>query len=358
MKKKTWRIMAFVMAFTMVTATGCSKNKDTEEESSELNVKVTDERVKVATPTNYELVATATTTLTTTEATTTETTETTETTTTTAYSYASNPSSGGSGGSGSSRSEVAEATEKPLESEIVSFPTQLSTDDFVVDTYGNSILIDWDVDATRSYEVYLSGLSNTVYDSYFDFDSGISDCVISGLESGVSYTVRVTPLLSDEEKAAGCEATTSITPAETIVTLNKPTASKEYDVEKAQNKYPYVLDSVADKTAIEMCFPDFVTGTGILRNELGDYCVAMSSFYGNVGDRYHVTMSNGMDFTVYQVAVNGTEPYETDGMYHILMKFVTDETDLPESVQKSGDYGSGAWKGFKLNNIEKIEKIK
>lgn len=101
-----------------------------------------------------------------------------------------------------------------------------------------------------------------------------------------------------------------------------------------------------------------VTGTGILRNELGDYCVAMSSFYGNVGDRYHITLSNGMDFNVYQVAVNGSAEYETDGMYHILMKFVTEESDLPASVKKTGDYGTGAWKGFTLNNIEKIEKIK
>lgn len=120
----------------------------------------------------------------------------------------------------------------------------------------------------------------------------------------------------------------------------------------------HVLDSVADQNAIAECFPDMVTGTGILRNELGDYCVAMSSFYGNVGDRYHITLSNGMDFNVYQVAVNGSGEYETDGMYHILMRFVTEESDLPASVKKTGDYGTGAWKGFTLNNIEKIEKIK
>lgn len=77
MRKKMWRVMAFVMAFAMVTATGCSKNDNSAEESSDLNVKVTDEKVKVATPTNYELVATATTKLSTTE--TSETTETTMT---------------------------------------------------------------------------------------------------------------------------------------------------------------------------------------------------------------------------------------------------------------------------------------
>lgn len=364
MRKKMWRVMAFVMAFAMVTATGCSKNDNSAEESSDLNVKVTDEKVKVATPTNYELVATATTKLSTTETSeTTETTMTEVTFTSEEVGVPYNPSSGSGGGgnssgSGSSRSEVAEATEIPLESSVVELPLQLSTDNFETDTYGNSILISWDADASRSYEIYLSGMSNTVYDSYFDFSFGLGTCVISGLESGISYTVRVTPLLSDEEKEAGCESTTQIFPAENIVVLDKPTASKEYKVEQAQNKYPYVLDSVADQNAIAECFPDMVTGTGILRNELGDYCVAMSSFYGNVGDRYHITLSNGMDFNVYQVAVNGSGEYETDGMYHILMRFVTEESDLPASVKKTGDYGTGAWKGFTLNNIEKIEKIK
>lgn len=364
MRKKMWRVMAFVMAFAMVTATGCSKNDNSAEESSDLNVKVTDEKVKVATPTNYELVATATTKLSTTETSeTTETTMTEVTFTSEEVGVPYNPSSGSGGGgnssgSGSSRSEVAEATETPLESSVVELPLQLSTDNFETDTYGNSILISWDADASRSYEIYLSGMSNTVYDSYFDFSFGLGTCVISGLESGISYTVRVTPLLSDEEKEAGCESTTQIFPAENIVVLDKPTASKEYKVEQAQNKYPYVLDSVADQNAIAECFPDMVTGTGILRNELGDYCVAMSSFYGNVSDRYHITLSNGMDFNVYQVAVNGSGEYETDGMYHILMRFVTEESDLPASVKKTGDYGTGAWKGFTLNNIEKIEKIK
>lgn len=38
MRKKMWRVMAFVMAFAMVTATGCSKNDNSAEESSDLNV--------------------------------------------------------------------------------------------------------------------------------------------------------------------------------------------------------------------------------------------------------------------------------------------------------------------------------
>lgn len=260
MRKKMWRVMAFVMAFAMVTATGCSKNDNSAEESSDLNVKVTDEKVKVATPTNYELVATATTKLSTTETSeTTETTMTEVTFTSEEVGVPYNPSSGSGGGgnssgSGSSRSEVAEATETPLESSVVELPLQLSTDNFETDTYGNSILISWDADASRSYEIYLSGMSNTVYDSYFDFSFGLGTCVISGLESGISYTVRVTPLLSDEEKEAGCESTTQIFPAENIVVLDKPTASKEYKVEQAQNKYPYVLDSVADQNAIAECF--------------------------------------------------------------------------------------------------------
>lgn len=238
MRKKMWRVMAFVMAFAMVTATGCSKNDNSAEESSDLNVKVTDEKVKVATPTNYELVATATTKLSTTETSeTTETTMTEVTFTSEEVGVPYNPSSGSGGGgnssgSGSSRSEVAEATETPLESSVVELPLQLSTDNFETDTYGNSILISWDADASRSYEIYLSGMSNTVYDSYFDFSFGLGTCVISGLESGISYTVRVTPLLSDEEKEAGCESTTQIFPAENIVVLDKPTASKEYKVEQ------------------------------------------------------------------------------------------------------------------------------
>lgn len=51
-------------------------------------------------------------------------------------------------------------------------------------------------------------------------------------------------------------------------------------------------------SAIRGCIPDPITDTGIMRDEYGDYCVAMGTKYGYCNDRFLITLENGIQFTV------------------------------------------------------------
>lgn len=88
-----------------------------------------------------------------------------------------------------------------------------------------------------------------------------------------------------------------------------------------------------------------------------DYCVALGTFYGQVGDRFRVTTDRG---NVYWIRMSDAKGGDSNGWYHVagdgrinLVEFLVATEYLPSEVTFSGDCGVLENIG---GNIVKIEK--
>lgn len=89
-----------------------------------------------------------------------------------------------------------------------------------------------------------------------------------------------------------------------------------------------------------------------------DYCVALGTFYGQVGDRFRVTTDRGNVYSVIQADAKG---WDSNGWYHVagdgrinLVEFIVQTECLPSEVTFSGDCGVLDNIG---GNVIKIERI-
>ncbi|WP_287993090.1 fibronectin type III domain-containing protein [Ruminococcus sp.] len=111
-------------------------------------------------------------------------------------------------------------------------------------------------------------------------------------------------------------------------------------------------------SAIQGCIPDPITGTGIMRDEYGDYCCAMGTAYGYCGDRFLITLNNGVQFTTKICDSKGDRAYHPFGDGgKCVIEFIHADGCLPSCVQFTGNYGSYYWDGLIFDNIRSIQKI-
>lgn len=89
-----------------------------------------------------------------------------------------------------------------------------------------------------------------------------------------------------------------------------------------------------------------------------DYCVALGTFYGQVGDRFRITTNRG---NVYSVIMADAKGIDSNGWYHVagdgrinLVEFLVTTECLPNEVTFSGDCGVLDNIG---GNVVKIERI-
>ena len=89
-----------------------------------------------------------------------------------------------------------------------------------------------------------------------------------------------------------------------------------------------------------------------------DYCVALGTFYGQVGDRFRITTDRGNVYSVIQADAKG---WDSNGWYHVagdgrinLVEFLVATECLPSEVTFSGDCGVLENIG---GNVIKIERI-
>lgn len=89
-----------------------------------------------------------------------------------------------------------------------------------------------------------------------------------------------------------------------------------------------------------------------------DYCVALGTFYGQVGDRFRVTTDRGNVYSVIQADAKG---WDSNGWYHVagngkinLVEFIIATEYLPSEVTITGDCGVLDNIG---GNVIKIERI-
>lgn len=95
-----------------------------------------------------------------------------------------------------------------------------------------------------------------------------------------------------------------------------------------------------------------------LRRIGDDYCVALGTFYGQVGDRFRITTDKG---NVYSVMMADAKGYDSNGWYHVagngrinLVEFIVATECLSSEVTVMGDCGVLENIG---GNVIKIERI-
>lgn len=184
----------------------------------------------------------------------------------------------------------------------------------------------------------------------------LNTCYITGLRENTFYIIRIQDLTDNtEESVLGITEKVNIT--QTYDYISGWTNCFTYEKASGLTKNP-------SKSAISGAISDPVTDTGIMRDEYGDYCVAMSLYYGRCGDRFLIELENGTQFTVKicdskGLASDGQGKYHTFGYDHSgksVIEFIHGSY-LPDCVYQSGNYGNYDWGGLKFDNIKSISKI-
>lgn len=220
----------------------------------------------------------------------------------------------------------------------------------------SSVKVEWTQEKNVDYEISctpISGDFDYVENITFDFPEN-SKCYITGLREGTTYKIVVNPISYDGTKTEESVTTVSTESVEVI---------EEFAYEDGwTNCFAYEKASGLTLNpswgAIQGCSTDVVTDTGIMRNEYGDYCVAMGTEYGYCNDRFLVELMNGVQFTVKICDSKGDRAYHTfgdDGK--CIIEFIHDDNALPPCVAYTGNYGNFNWDGLKFDNIMSIKKI-
>lgn len=258
---------------------------------------------------------------------------------------------------------IMEFSGLPAEPETI----EITADNLNVSTISVSCLkVAWSAEEGREYSV-----SCTAHDDdyayadnmYFVFKEN-NLCYITGLREGTEYTVTVEPVLSDDEKDGYSVKTASADgKTETIdVVYEFPHEDGWTGCFAGERASGLRVSPASD--AIYGSVVDPITGTGIRRDEYGDYCAALGLFYGLDGDRYCVELENGIQFTVKQCDSKGWAD-DGEGKYHnfggsgkCIVEFIYDDYNLPSCVAYSGSWGYYNWNGLDLTaNIKSIKKI-
>lgn len=213
------------------------------------------------------------------------------------------------------------------------------------------IKLEWNCKTDTQYTVTAVQSENNDYidNMYFEFKSN-SLCYVTGLRENSEYTFKIA-----DEDGNVLGATVQRTEAVEVI--------QEFDyIDGWTNCFAYEKASGLTRnpsySAIQGAVPDPITNTGIMRNEYGDYCCAMGTFFGYCGDRFLITLENGTQFTVKICDSKGDRvyhPFGGDGK--CIVEFIHADGCLPSCVAFSGNYGSYNWCGLNFDNIQSIKKI-
>jgi hypothetical protein len=220
------------------------------------------------------------------------------------------------------------------------------------------IKVEWEAEQDRDYEIFCEPTNpDTGYTEniYFEIKSN-SLCYITGLRENSVYKIDVKPILEEKETA-------KVQSSEIVCRTESVEIIEEFPHEDGWTNC-FAYENAAGLTlnpswsAIQNCSVDVITNTGIMRDEYGDYCVAMGTVYGYCGDRFLVELENGVQFTVKICDSKGDIPYHDFGNGgKCVIEFIHGNGSLPSCVAFTGNYGSYNWSGLNFDNIKSIKKI-
>lgn len=172
--------------------------------------------------------------------------------------------------------------------------TEISVNNLEVSTISVSCLkVEWESEPDRDYTVTCEAVSPdyAYYDNmYFEFKSN-SLCYITGLRENTEYTVTVEPIILSKEENTEAVPVSENGKTETVEVIwefpHEDGWTAAYCGEIASG-----LTAMPSSGAIYGFKVDTITGTGIRRDEYGDYCCAMGVWYGYCGDRFLVVIGN------------------------------------------------------------------
>lgn len=222
-----------------------------------------------------------------------------------------------------------------------------------------------DTNKNRDYEISYS--TNAAYAENIKFifpPDNKTTVYMTGLRANSSYNISVTPkAVSGDTQLPVASVTTGHTENPTVIWNfdYEPGWTNCFAGEKASG-----LVGEPSRSGIAGSIVDPITGTGIRRNKYGDYCCAMGTWYGYVGDRFLITLDNGIQFTT-QIADSKGLADDGQGKYHwfggagngkCIIEFIYDDNHLPNVVASGGSWGGYNWNGLNLGaNIASIQKI-
>lgn len=173
------------------------------------------------------------------------------------------------------------------------------------------IKLEWNGDADTEYTVTaIQNVNDDYVDNiYFEFKSNTL-CYVTGLRENSEYTFE----LSDENGEILASAVQKTEAVEVI---------EEFDyIDGWTNCFAYERASGLTRdpsySAIQGAVPDPVTNTGIMRDEYGDYCCAMGTFFGYCGDRFLIMLENGTQFTVRVMERDTTKHFVTAMIWEMI----------------------------------------
>lgn len=225
-----------------------------------------------------------------------------------------------------------------------------------VETVSVSCLkVTWDeYSPDRTYSITCTPCEADYSKPYFVFKPDA--CYITGLCEGKSYTIELTPEVNKKKERA--KTVTKVGSTESVEII------QDFDyVDGFTMAYAYEhaggLTANPSWGAIQGCFQDPITDTGIMRDEYGDYCVAMGTYYGYCGDRFLITLENETQFTVKICDSKGDRQYhDWGGSGKCVIEFIHADEALPSCAAFSGSYGGYNWNGLDLGaGIKSIQKI-
>lgn len=230
----------------------------------------------------------------------------------------------------------------------------------------NCLKVTWDAIDGYDYEVSVNTNAPYSENMYFHFKEK-NLLYLTALREDSEYEISVVPMT--ETEAVQPETVVGHTEKVTVV----------YDFDQDEEAYSQYRDSgtlyatnffagerasgltaqpASGAIAGSICDP--VTGTGICRDEYGDYCAALGAFFGHDWDRYLVTFQNGQQITVKQCDDKGAKWYHTVGgndLNRNLVEFIWSGSRAPDCVMYAGTWGDFNWNGLILDHIASIQKI-
>lgn len=220
------------------------------------------------------------------------------------------------------------------------------------------IKAEWTAESDDDYELTITPTDeNTGYcENICVKFEGNDKSYITGLREGSEYEIVVKTL--DEDRVPIDDTAVSV-----LCSTEKVEVIQEYEYEDGwTNCFAYEhaggLTRNPSWSAIQGCSVDTVTHTGIMRDQYGDYCCAMGTVYGYCGDRFLITLNNGVQFTTKICDSKGNRAYHPFGNGgKCIVEFIHADGCLPSCVGITGNYGCYYWDGLIFDNIAKIQKI-